>query len=57
MCCRAAVERVLAELVTRGEPEAHAHDAGLVIFGFHHPEVPPFEAAATVELCPPSLLH
>lgn len=58
MCCRAAVERAFNELVRRGEPKAHARDAGLAIFQFHHPDVPEGEARATVELWTrPSLLH
>ena len=58
MCCREIVERVFAELVARGEPESHAREAGLVIFSFHHPEVPASEAVATVECWTrPPLLH
>lgn len=50
MCCRAAVERAYCELVVVGKPEAHARDAGVMIFRFHHPEVPLAAAIATVEL-------
>lgn len=48
MCCRAAVERAFRELTLKGEPAVHAREAALVLFRWHHPEVPAEAAAETV---------
>ncbi len=46
--CRPMVERAFRELVGRGQPMTHALEAALVVMRWHHPEVPPPEAAEIV---------
>lgn len=46
--CRPVVERAYRELVGRGQPPSHALEAAQVVLRWHHPEVPPPEAAEIV---------
>jgi hypothetical protein len=46
MCCRPAVERAFIELSALGVPQAHAVEAALIVYCFHHPEIP-VQAAVT----------
>ncbi|HRQ83414.1 MAG TPA: hypothetical protein PKZ97_20040 [Azospirillaceae bacterium] len=47
--CRPMVERAYRELVDHGQPADHAIDAAMVVLRWHHPEVPPPEAAEIVQ--------
>jgi hypothetical protein len=47
--CRPMVERAYRELVDHGQPSGHAIDAATVVLRWHHPEVPPPEAAEIVQ--------
>jgi hypothetical protein len=40
MCCRPAVERAFTELTDLGVPLQHAVEAALIIYRFHHPDIP-----------------
>ena len=57
MCCRAAVERCYAELCARSEPPLRAREAALIIFRYHHPEVPLDEAASLIEMWTRDTVH
>jgi hypothetical protein len=48
MCCRDAVERAYDEMRASGAPDPHALDAALVIYRFHHPDIPMDEARTEV---------
>jgi hypothetical protein len=48
MCCRPAVERVFTALTADGMPERHAVEAAVIIYRYHHPEVPLGRAVTAV---------
>jgi hypothetical protein len=48
MCCRPAVERAFSELSALGVPQGHAVEAALIVYRFHHPEIPVQAAVADV---------
>jgi hypothetical protein len=48
VCCRPAVERAFTELSALGVPQGHAVEAALIVYRFHHPEIPVHAAVADV---------
>ena len=49
MCCRPAVERAFTELTTCGVPKCHAVEAAVIVYRYHHPDVP--VSLAVTEVC------
>jgi hypothetical protein len=46
--CRPAVIRAYTAFVALGEPRSHALEAAVVVYRWHHPEVPFARAVQTV---------
>jgi hypothetical protein len=44
MCCRTTIETAAREIRARGLPEEMVLRVGTVIYGLHHPDVPPHQA-------------
>jgi hypothetical protein len=49
MSCRPAVERAFTKLTADGVPKRHAIEAAIIIYRYHHPEVP--LGCAVAEVC------